>query len=477
MPRHRHLWPATALLLGGAMLVGCATAPRPETPDFTPVDLRPELSAGRMVPAVDRYLIVLDASGSMGDRYRGRPKLAWAKMAAARVRQGAMGIPAAGAIRAVGDALSPFAERTAMVLDFSGGREPGAFDAALAEIDSPVGRGVLGKAIRAAGADLAGREGRTALILITDGLAADDPAAAAADLAAAMGGRLCIHGIWIGPEGQGLSTLESVVRAGDCGRVAMVEEMETPEAVAGRVKEIFLAPGTPSAAAARTADADGDGVPDAADPCPDAAADTADGCPRSAPLTVEVAPVAADSDGDGVADGRDRCPETPPGVAVTAAGCPRPGPAGVRGAAGPGDADGDGIPDDRDRCVGTPAGVRVNPAGCWIIEAILFGTDRSVVRPEYHATLDEVAAALRENPRLHVALAGHADNRGDPGYNLELSHRRAQAVAAHLAEAGIDRERLLPTGFGMAQPAAENATKAGRARNRRVEITPLRVRD
>lgn len=394
MLRHPHFRPAAALLLGCAMLVGCATAPQPEATDFVPVDLRPQLAAGRLVPNVDRYLIVLDASGTMGDHYRGRPKLDWAKMAAMHLYQGRTGIPVPGAIRTVGDAISPVEERTALVLGFSGSGEPGAFRDALAEIDAPVGRGVLGRAIRAAGADLAGRDGQTALILITDGLAADDPVAAAADLAAAMGDALCIHGVWIGPEGQGLSTLESVVRASGCGRVAMVEALETPEAVVGQVKEIFLTPGVPTAAAARSVDADGDGIPDL-----------------------------------------------------------------------------------RDHCTGTPAGVRVDSTGCWIIEAILFGTGRSVVRPEYYTTLEEVAAALRENPRLHVALAGHTDHRGAAADNLALSYRRAQAVAAYLAEAGIDRGRLLPTGFGMAQPVAENASPAGRARNRRVEIRPLRVQN
>lgn len=369
MPRHSHLRPAAALLAGCAMLLSCAPAPRPEAPHFAPLDLRPELAAGRLVPNVDRYLIVLDASGTMGERYRGRPKLGWAKMAAMHLYQGRTGIPVPGAIRTVGDAISPVEERTALVLGFSGAGEPGAFGDALAEIDAPVGRGVLGRAIRAAGADLAGRDGRTALILITDGLAADDPVAAAADLAAVMGDALCIHGVWIGPEGQGLSTLASVVRAGGCGRVAMVEELETPEAVAGQVKEIFLTAGVPPAAGARRVDADVDGGSDAVDQCPDTAANpavTAVGCPPSPPIVGEVPPVPPDSHRDGAGDDRDRCADTPPGVVVGATGCP---------------------------------------------------------------------------------------------------------------ETGIDRGRRLPTGFGMASPAAENTTPAGRARNRRVEIRPLRVQN
>jgi OOP family OmpA-OmpF porin len=447
--------PMKAILsLLGLLAIGCAPGPRPAPAEFQPVDLRPELAAGRYSPAVDRYLVVLDASGSMGDRYRGRPKLEWAKRAAARLQQAMTGIPAEGAIRTVGNALSPFAERTDLVLGFSGYSEPGAFSEALETVDSATGRNVLGRAIRAAGADLAGTEGRTALVVITDGLAADDPADAAADLVEAMGSDVCIHGIWIGPEGHGLSNLENVVRAGGCGRVAMVEAMETPESVAERVREIFLKPGRGEAAAL-------------------------------------AARKRADADGDGVADAEDQCPDSPAGAPVDASGCRREpveaeppemvDVAPVRPAATPGnragDRDGDGVPDRQDRCVDTPAGVRVDPEGCWIIDAILFGTGRAVVRPEYRATLEEVAAALRENPNLHLALQGHADNRGGAGYNFELSRRRAEAVADYLAKAGVGRNRLLPAGYGMARPAGDNATPEGRARNRRVEIEPLRVRD
>lgn len=448
--------PMKAILpLLGLLAIGCAPGPRPAPGEFQPVDLRPELAAGRYAPAVDRYLVILDASGSMGDRYRGRPKLEWAKRAAARLQQAMRGIPAEGAIRTVGNALSPFAERTDLVLDFSGYAEPGAFSEALDTVDSAAGRNVLGRAIRAAGADLAGTEGRTALIVVTDGLAADDPADAAADLAEAMGPDVCIHGIWIGPEGHGLSNLENVVRAGGCGRVAMVEAMETPESVAERVREIFLKPGRGEAA-------------------------------------VAAAREPADADGDGIPDDEDQCPDSPVGVSVDATGCRREpveaepslemaDVAPVRPVAMPGavagDRDGDGVPDHRDRCVDTPAGVRVDPEGCWIIDAILFGVNRAVVRPEYRATLAEVAEALRANPNLHVALQGHADGRGGAAGNFDLSRRRAEAVADFLAGAGIGRDRLLPVGYGIARPAADNATPEGRARNRRVEIEPLRVRD
>jgi OOP family OmpA-OmpF porin len=441
-------------LLVAAFFMGCAAGPRPAPTDFEPVDLRPELAAGRFAPAVDRYLIILDASGSMGDRYRGQTKLEWAKRAAARLHQGMTGIPIPGAIRTVGNALSPFAERTDLVLGFSGHDAPNAFSEALETVDSATGRAVMGRAIRAAGADLAGTDGRTAIILITDGLATDDPANAAADLKEAMGDDVRIHGVWIGPEGHGLSNLEDVVRIGG-GRVAMVEAMEAPESVAERVREIFLRPGrgAPTVATRAPADADGDGVPDDRDRCPDSPVGVSvdlSGCRR---IPVEA--------------------ETPPEALVVEVAPVRPAAMPVDGTE---DRDGDGVPDARDRCVETPAGVRVDPDGCWIIEAILFGIDRAVIRPEYRATLEEVAEALRENPNLHLALQGHTDNRGGSAYNFDLSRRRAEAVADYLAKAGIDRNRLLPVGYGMGRPAADNGTPQGRTRNRRVEIEPLQVR-
>ncbi|MBT9394576.1 OmpA family protein [Hymenobacter sp. NST-14] len=99
-----------------------------------------------------------------------------------------------------------------------------------------------------------------------------------------------------------------------------------------------------------------------------------------------------------------------------------------------------------------------------------FDTDNATIRPESEPTVAEVARLLRQNPALRLAVQGHTDNVGPAAHNQQLSEARAQSVVAALTQAGISAERLQAAGFGPSQPLADNATEAGRARNRRVEL-------
>lgn len=80
---------------------------------------------------------------------------------------------------------------------------------------------------------------------------------------------------------------------------------------------------------------------------------------------------------------------------------------------------------------------------------------------------------LADSPDLRLAVQGHTDNTSTPAHNQQLSEARAQAVAAALAAQGIAAGRLQPAGFGQTRPLADNATEAGRALNRRVELVKL----
>lgn len=84
--------------------------------------------------------------------------------------------------------------------------------------------------------------------------------------------------------------------------------------------------------------------------------------------------------------------------------------------------------------------------------------------------LDKVAQTLSQHPDVAATVVGHTDSTGNPNYNLQLSQRRAQSVAGYLGDRGIPRARLAAEGRGQTQPVADNATEAGRAQNRRVEI-------
>jgi OOP family OmpA-OmpF porin len=170
-----------------------------------------------------------------------------------------------------------------------------------------------------------------------------------------------------------------------------------------------------------------------------------------------------DSDGDGVVDGRDECPNTPAGVAVNAFGCPK-------------DSDGDGVADYMDKCPGTRQGAKVNADGCEIAENITINTttdyfdfDSAVLKPAMKAALDDVVAKLQSTPgEEQLEIIGYTDSSGPEAYNQQLSERRAQAVADYLAGKGIKNMSI--KGMGEANPIADNSTREGRAKNRRVEI-------
>jgi outer membrane protein OmpA-like peptidoglycan-associated protein len=68
-------------------------------------------------------------------------------------------------------------------------------------------------------------------------------------------------------------------------------------------------------------------------------------------------------------------------------------------------------------------------------------------------------------------VVGHTDSTGSAEYNQALSERRAATVASYVNARGIDQQRILAFGRGLTQPIADNATAAGRAQNRRVELT------
>lgn len=137
------------------------------------------------------------------------------------------------------------------------------------------------------------------------------------------------------------------------------------------------------------------------------------------------------------------------------------------------DSDGDGVPDHLDKCPGTPKGARVNADGCWVIDNVLFDFDKAIVKPEFYGLLDEVADVFVQNPGVRVRLEGHTCNIGTPEYNMGLSLRRAKAVMNYLVNKGIAKERIYAEGFGLTRPIASNATKEGRALNRRVQLTPV----
>ena len=208
-------------------------------------------------------------------------------------------------------------------------------------------------------------------------------------------------------------------------------------------------------------DSDGDGVYDYLDLCPNT--------PAAAIGMVDQNGCPLDTDKDGVYDYMDECPETP-AVArnfVDSVGCFL-------------DTDGDGVYDYEDQCP-TIAGVKEN-LGCPEIKreirnllkkamsGIQFENAKATIKPNSYKILNDIAKIFIDNPTYIVEVQGHTDNVGKYDYNIDLSERRAQAVRTYLINQGVPAERLSAHGYGPDRPIDDNKTKAGRAKNRRVEF-------
>jgi len=105
-----------------------------------------------------------------------------------------------------------------------------------------------------------------------------------------------------------------------------------------------------------------------------------------------------------------------------------------------------------------------------------FDFDKSVLKPEGRAKLDDLVSKI-QGINLEVIIAvGHTDSIGSDAYNQKLSVRRAEAVKAYLISKGIERNRIYTEGKGEKQPVADNRTAEGRAKNRRVEVEVVGTR-
>jgi len=237
------------------------------------------------------------------------------------------------------------------------------------------------------------------------------------------------------------------------------------------------------------ADSDHDGFVDALDKCPQDAGVAPEGCP-------------ADTDGDGVLDRDDYCPrEAGPapkgcpiidpdpdkdGVPIPCDACPEE--AGVKPDGCPvRDKDGDGIPDNVDKCPNEPETKNgfEDADGCpdkipdavkkfsGVVQGIYFKQGSAVVRADSKPTLNAAVKVLQQYPSIGFEISGHTSSEGDKSVNDKLSLDRANAVKQYIVDQGVDPNRIKTRGAGPDEPIADNNTKAGREKNRRIEFKVL----
>ncbi|MBR4432726.1 MAG: OmpA family protein, partial [Paludibacteraceae bacterium] len=101
---------------------------------------------------------------------------------------------------------------------------------------------------------------------------------------------------------------------------------------------------------------------------------------------------------------------------------------------------------------------------------IEFELNKAVIKKKSYPLLDKIAATFIENSGYIIEVQGHTDNIGTDEVNKRLSQQRADAVMNYLIKKGVPAERLSAVGYGPTMPIADNKTKAGRAKNRRVEF-------
>jgi outer membrane protein OmpA-like peptidoglycan-associated protein len=101
---------------------------------------------------------------------------------------------------------------------------------------------------------------------------------------------------------------------------------------------------------------------------------------------------------------------------------------------------------------------------------ITFAVDQSDIKPGFYDVLNSVVLVLKEFEKTSIHITGYTDSTGSFEYNVKLSERRAQSVASYLQAQQIHPARLVTRGMGPRDPIGDNATEAGRARNRRVEL-------
>ena len=509
------LFQVVCVLALAVLFAGCAC----NKPSMLSTNFKPQMvDTTAYKPKVDNFMVILDASASMDYCYKDSNRMNTAKAIVGNLNRSLPEMSMSGALRSFGHSPSVSQDKTVLMYG-PAAYNTAEFQSGLDKITKAGGNSPLSAALDAAGEDLALARGKMALIVVSDGEAlGEETVASAKKLKDQFGERLCIYTIHVGDNAAGGAFLGKIAQAGGCGYAKSDGDLASSDGMFAFVKDVFLE---------KRLDADGDGVYDDQDRCPNTARGVsvdANGCPLDADgdgvydnqdncpntptgVRVDANGCPLDTDGDGVADYMDKCPNTPAYTQVDDAGCPvdtdqdgvadymdkcpntRRG-AKVDASGCPLDSDGDGVVDYMDNCPGTPKGTPVDYSGCplpqatksakvtdvgtWLYEDIQFDTGSAKIKPASYAVLDEIAELLVSTPSLKVEIQGHTDSAGSRDMNVRLSKDRANSVAAYLVNKGVSADQLTTEGYGPSRPIASNDSAAGRAKNRRVELKPIK---
>jgi len=117
----------------------------------------------------------------------------------------------------------------------------------------------------------------------------------------------------------------------------------------------------------------------------------------------------------------------------------------------------------------------IEPSATIVLNNIFFDIDKTTLKPESSQELNRLVQVMNERPTMTVEVTGHCDATGTDAYNMGLSERRAKAVSGYMVKQGIAADRISTTFFGESKPIADNKTREGRSKNRRVEFKIVKL--
>lgn len=230
------LWLGMLFALSAFLFVGCAVMQGGSHPmHFT----AQKFERGKYVSKADNFQIILDASESMG--MNGQKNFQSAKNFIASVNQSLPSdLMINGSLRTFGHSFKQSNKLTELVYGPTQYSAAGLQDG-LDRVKYTGGNSPLAAALEAATGDYLRIKGKTAIVVVSDGLQMDSAPAAAASLKDALGDRVCIYTVWVGNDVKGKQLLEKVAKAGECGGAYTADELASGTNLDNFVKTVFLA--------------------------------------------------------------------------------------------------------------------------------------------------------------------------------------------------------------------------------------------
>ena len=232
-------------LLASMILMGCATTQK-AGPVVKAGDLSMKLKSGQYIQNANNFDIIFDKTGSMGSDYAGVQKFIIEKSLVSKFNSYIPDLSLNGGLRTLGQNYADF---DVTKLEYGMTKyNPDSLEGVIQKLSTPFGDSPLEVAILAAGNDLKGLQGRSALVIFTDAVdMGDAPVKAATSVKSQYGDNLCIYTVQIGDDKQGAKILDQIVNAGQCGVSVKGDDLSNDTVMNDFVGKIFLAQKPPEA--------------------------------------------------------------------------------------------------------------------------------------------------------------------------------------------------------------------------------------